>query len=207
MKIRTDFGASAIAALTAGEFRDDLDVLQFVLELEQLSFALYRDGLRRFGAPRSDETRPPATSPIHFTEIRKRVGWLDDERRPPVKYPTLQRIRDHERFHVKLIASRLAELGAQPAEPPEYRFAYTDFGGFLAAAIRLEDAVVQAYAAALPALSDPELRATFAGLLTVEAQHAAHLHLRAGNGPFSFAAEAPATRAEIASLTRDFVAA
>jgi hypothetical protein len=197
----------SIAAAAAREFADDLDVLQFVLGLEHLSYALYSDGLRRFSAPRPEAVRPSTNATFHFTELRKRIGWLDESRRPLLKDPTLQRIRDHERFHAKLIASRIAELGSQPADPPIFEFAYEDFHGFLTAAARLEDAVVQAYATALPALGDPGLRGVLAGLLTVEAQHAAHLHLRAGHGLFSFATERPATRAEIASIVGDFIAA
>ena len=188
-------GAGALALVAAGlptvgnpsltgasaEFADDRDVLRYVLGLEHLEYALYRDALWRFSVDEANEDRPIP------------------------RYPTLQRIRDQERHHVGLLTAALAERGGEVPAVAEYDFGYDDFAGFLAVAAEAQTAVVAAYAGALPATAEPALVALLAGLLGVEARHAAYLNGRIGESPFPAVSDAASTRAETLAFAERYI--
>ena len=170
------------AAATDAEFADDVDVLRYLQGLEQTAHALYRGALIRFS---SDESS-------------------SGDRLLP-KYPTLARIRDQERDHLALLTAEITARGSEPvAKAPAYDFGYDDFAGFLRVAAELEAAIVAAYAGAVAAIAEPALRETVAGVLAVEARHAAYVNDRIGASPFPAATDAARSRPEVLAVTGRF---
>ena len=176
-------GLAPVRPAAAGaEFADDVDVLRYLSGLEQTAYALYRGAMIRFS---SDESS-------------------SGDRLLP-KYPTLARIRDQERGHLALLTAGIAARGGEPAATaPAYDFGYEDFAGFLRVAAELEAAVVAAYVGAVAAIAEPALRATVAGVLAVEARHAAYVNGRLGASPFPAATDAARSRAEVLAVTGRF---
>jgi hypothetical protein len=170
------------AAQAAAGFADDLDVLHYLRSLEQAAHALYRDALIRFA---SDES-------------------TSGDRLLP-KYPTLAKIRDQELGHLTLLTDEITSRGGQSMAAARYDFAYQDFAGFLRSAAELENAIVAAYADAVAAIEEPELRRSVAGVLAVEARHSAYMNERIGEPPFPAAMEAARSVAEVRTVADRFV--
>jgi rubrerythrin len=84
---------------------------------------------------------------------------------------------EQEQEHVSVLEDAVRALGAIPArERPEYDLPRLPSGEkALALAIALEEELLASHLEALPRLSSPDLRGTFAAILTVEAEHAAVL--------------------------------
>jgi rubrerythrin len=82
-----------------------------------------------------------------------------------------------EQEHVSVLTDAVQALGAIPAGPkPDYKLPRLRSGEqALALAIALEEQLLAAYLEALPRLSSPDLRGTFAAILTAEAEHQAVL--------------------------------
>ena len=170
------------AAAAGAQFADDVNVLRNLRGLEEAAHALYRGALIRFS---SDES-------------------TSGDRLLP-KYPTLARIRDQERAHLALLTAEIAARGGGPAATaPAFDFGYADFAGFLRVAAELEAAAVAAYVRAVAAIGEPALRATAAGVLAVEARHAAYVNWRIGASPFPAATDAALPRSEMLAVTGRF---
>jgi hypothetical protein len=80
---------------------------------------------------------------------------------------------DQEREHAAALVRAIEDLGGTPSKP---RTRYPmpplpDQDAFLTFVKGFEETVIAAYIEALPKLSDPELRATGAAILTTEAEH------------------------------------
>jgi rubrerythrin len=84
---------------------------------------------------------------------------------------------DQEQEHVSVLQTAVRALGAIPARPrPDYDLPRLRTGEqALALAISLEQELLAAHLETLPRLTSPDLRGTFAAILTVEAEHAAAL--------------------------------
>jgi rubrerythrin len=84
---------------------------------------------------------------------------------------------DQEQQHVSVLQDAVQALGAIPARPrPDYGLPRLRSGEqALALAISLEEQLLASHLEALPMLSSPDLRGTFAAILTVEAEHEAAL--------------------------------
>jgi rubrerythrin len=88
-------------------------------------------------------------------------------------------ILTHERRHASAIEEAIRELGGKPA-PPRAAPAYArgiprGADAWRQHAIQSEQLWSAGYAAAIPKLSNKRLRATFAALMTTEAEHAVAL--------------------------------
>ena len=159
-------GRGAWVARASVGLGDDLDVLRYLQRVEQLAYALYDDALRRFSVDEHNEDRPIP------------------------RYPTLQRIRDQEQSHLVVLTQAITARGGTP-EPtaPASDFGYADFAGFLTLAAETENGIVAAYVGATAVITEPALRELVAGVLAVEARHAAYLNQRIGASPFPAATE------------------
>ena len=137
------------ARLLAGK-ADDLPILGTALELERTQIALYRAALGVLTGPRAAVARTAL---------------------------------EHEREHAAALAEAIRELGGRPAAQ---RAAAAYERGFPANAtgdawaryaIAFEERAVAGYAAAIPKLVNARLRATFAAIMTTEAEHSTALGL------------------------------
>jgi rubrerythrin len=124
----------------------DIPILAAALEVERAQIALYEAGKRL---------------------VAGRDAQLVSE------------ILGHERRHAEALAEAIRELGGRPVGP---RAAAVYARGIPRAAdtwrqhaIRSEDLWSAGYAAAIPKLSNKRLRATFAAIMTTEAEHAVAL--------------------------------
>jgi len=126
----------------------DLHFLDGALEIERAQIALYESALR-------------VLTGAHAAVARRALG--------------------HERAHADAIGEAIRELGGTPAAP-KARALYerglphaASPGAWVATAIQREQAAAAAYGAAIPKLANLRLRATFAAIMTTEAEHAAAL--------------------------------
>ena len=84
-----------------------------------------------------------------------------------------RQFRDQEREHAAALVRAIKDLGGTPNKP-RARYAMPplrDQDAFLKFVKGFEDTVLATYLDALPKLSDPQLRASAAAILTTEAEH------------------------------------
>jgi rubrerythrin len=88
-------------------------------------------------------------------------------------------ILEHERAHAAAITEAIRDLGGRPAAGrAAARFdPARGFGEWRRTAIAREEQWSAGYAALIPKLANPRLRATFGALMTSEAEHAVALDL------------------------------
>jgi rubrerythrin len=124
----------------------DLPLLRAALEIERSQIALYEAGARL---------------------VSGREAVL------------VKTILAHERSHAEALAEAIRELGGRPdAARPATLYARGVPHGIDAwrrHAIRSEEGWAAAYAAAIPKIANPRLRATFGAIMTTEAEHAVAL--------------------------------
>jgi len=98
---------------------------------------------------------------------------------------TARRFFDQEAEHADRLALAIRQMGAVPPRPrPRYELPRLEDGpAALRFAARLEQAAVAEYIDALPRLSEPELRATVASVITNEAEHLAVVSEALGEEP------------------------
>ena len=91
--------------------------------------------------------------------------------------PALKKILGHERAHAAAIEEAIRELGGTPPAPrPIARYSLArGFDAWRQDAIGREELWSAGYAALIPKLANPRLRATFGALATTEAEHAVAL--------------------------------
>lgn len=162
---------------------DDVALLNDLLALEHLLFALYRDGLVTFDAA-----------------AFRAADW------PRTLRLDLELVRDAEEAHAAALADLVAERDGAPVEPGEYAWSYEELDGFLQLAATLENAAVAAYAGAIPLLTDGDAGATLLGLHSVEARHATYLSDRIGLAPFPDVIDQPIGRDDLAAITAPYMA-
>jgi hypothetical protein len=117
--------------------------------------------------------------------------------------PTLTRIWFHDRAHLALLEERLAAAGgtAQQQVSPDKPGQLENFAAFLWTAAELKNASVAAYVESVASLETPALRKLVAGILAVEARHAAYLNTR--NDEPAFTTETEGLRSPAAMLMDD----
>jgi hypothetical protein len=127
----------------------DVDVVNYALTLEYLEAAFYTAAVRRVGGLSAHEQRLART------------------------------LRDHETAHVDALTATVKSLGGTPAARPTFDFG-TAFAGrdaFLKTANSLEDTGVSAYNGAAATIESRRVLEAIAGIVQVEARHAALVRL------------------------------
>ncbi|KAG6002160.1 hypothetical protein E4U43_001158 [Claviceps pusilla] len=118
---RTGAPAAPGRAGGAGNWTD-VDILQFALTLEHLEEAFYRTGFAKF--PDAD-----------FAALGLQPHQIAD----------LKQIGRTEQEHVVFLQSALAQAGAQPVQPCDYAFRFTDAKAMATTGALLENVGVSAY--------------------------------------------------------------
>lgn len=177
------FGSPVLkqSIVSAQDFANDIDVLNYALTLEHLEFAFYRDGIGQFQFGMG-----PFHEDIHLN---------------------LTAIRDHEGAHVQALTQVITDLGGTPVAEAVYDFGYTDMISFLVTASALENTGVSAYDGAAASIMDVGLLNAAGGIVAVEARHASYLNLVIGELPFPASFETPLTPDEVLAIAGPFIVA
>jgi len=162
-----------LGALAQGR-RGDADILAYLLRVQELESALYREGLQAV--------------PDLGTEGRRLVGEL----------------REHEVEHVDALRATLRDAGGRPDPrvAPAFGAALASREAFLKLANTLEDTVVSAHNGTVPLLSSADLRAAVVSIAQVEARHAALVRLARGRRPAPLAFDRESTSQRVRSAIR-----
>ena len=178
--------------VAAGEFEDDIDILNYARLLEFLEADFYRQGLDNMS-----ERDLVCSDPIHeFGDpIRDRV------------YGDLQTILEHEETHAEVLGATIEELGGEPIDEPEFEFgtAVENPAEFLALGAVLEDTGVGAYAGAGAVIENEDLVPPALSIHSVEARHASFLRVLSGEIGFPAPFDQPLSRAEVEEAARQFI--
>ena len=178
--------------VAAGEFEDDVDILNYARLLEFLEADFYRQGLENIS-----ERELVCSDPVHeFGDpIRDRV------------YGDLQTIRDHEETHAEVLGTAIENLGGEPIDEPEFEFgtAVEEPAEFIALGAVLEDTGVGAYAGAGAVIENEELVPAALSIHSVEARHASFLRVLSGEIGFPVPFDQPLSRAEVEEAASQFI--
>src|ERR1700694_98191 len=143
-------------------FKNDLDILNFALTLEQLEATLYNalvgdsanlgTGLAKTGSP----------------------GFIKN----PTYMKYVSVFREHENQHVSALTSAITAAGGTPVTPKaKYNFpAVSDEAGAMAALALVEEVGVGAYQGAAGFIKDKGILTTAVSIHGVEAEHCASVH-------------------------------
>lgn len=157
---------------TEGGGTGDVAILDYLLTVEHVQHALYREGLDAFD----------------------REDFRDED----VDADLVADAEGHERAHVDALSAAVRERGGEPVAEARYEFGFgRDLEEFVGVARRIEDIGVSAYAGALPSVGDDELLATLLSIHSVEARHAAVFAGAAFGDPFPDAFDLPRSREEV----------
>ena len=169
---------------TPAPFADITEVINYALTLEHIEAVFYRVGMKKFKTPDFEA-----------------LGFQGGVRESVVA------IAGHEKTHVAMLTSTVADLGGEPAAEGSYDFPYRTLAEFLAVAAVLESVGVAAYAGAAQFLQgEADLLGTALTIHSVEARHAAYLNLLSGGKPFPTAFEVPQTREQVETAIGVYVA-
>jgi hypothetical protein len=177
---------------SAGEFDDDVDVLNYALTLEHLEAEFYKEAFDNLGA--GDFQNSDTLEPFEG-KVRDRV--VGD----------LAKIRDHEVTHAETLVTVIEDLGGEPIEKPEFDFggATEDADAFFATARDLENTGVSAYNGAIGSVESADLQAAGASIATVEGRHASFLNLLNGYPGFPRAFDRARSRSEVEEIAANFI--
>lgn len=117
-------------------------------------------------------------------------------------------IRDHEREHVKAVASTITGLGGKPVAKPAVQFpanTFTDKAAFLKTASTFEELGVKAYHGQVPLVQNGDILAAAASIAGVESRHAAILATLTGGDPFPAPIEATLSMAAVLKAATPFL--
>lgn len=185
---RTDTGTGTATEQSAEQ--RDVAILNELLALEHVQFALYQRGLDRFGA---EQLRSAGTL--------SRAG--DDH--PGSVAERLRTLRDQERSHVETLRGAVQDHGGEPTEPATYSFPLESPGAFLRTARELAPVAIGAYADALPRLRTESIFRAILQSHSVEGRHAAYLDLLAGEPPARTATVDPMSRSDVQKAITPYV--
>jgi rubrerythrin len=178
--------------VAAGEFEDDVDILNYARLLEFLEADFYRQGLDNIS-----ERDLVCSDPIHeFGDpIQDRV------------YGDLQTILEHEETHAEVLGATIEELGGEPIDEPEFEFgtAVENPAEFFALGAVLEDTGVGAYAGAGAVIENEDLVPPALSIHSVEARHASFLRVLSGEIGFPTPFDQPLSRAEVEEAASQFI--
>jgi hypothetical protein len=149
-------GFSGLSVARAfADVRDDLALLNFLLGVEYVQAALYRDALK------------------DVPGMSNGVARLARE------------LRDHEIAHVDALRATISDAGGRPANRPSTTFGgeLRTEARFLKVANTLEDTAVSAYNGTAPQFESKELVAAAASIVQVEARHSALIREARGKPP------------------------
>lgn len=111
----------------------------------------------------------------------------------------------HEADHAKVLGDLVTQLGGKPPAAPKTKFGLTNQASFLKLAVQLEDTGVGAYNGAAPAVTTPDLLATFGSIVQTEARHSGALRMVAGMDPAPQAFEKPIAAAQVTAAVQPFI--
>ncbi|ORY15600.1 ferritin-like domain-domain-containing protein [Clohesyomyces aquaticus] len=160
----------------------DVDILQFALTAEHLESAFYQQGFAKF--PAADF---------------KALGLSD------ANIKSLQQVGQTEATHVSTLLSVISQAGAQPVQPCQYNFAFTDAKGMVATARVLEAVGVSAYLGAAPLINSSDVLAAAATIATVESRHQTAIRIFSGAEPVPAAFDTPLGPRAVFTLAAQFI--
>lgn len=167
-----DGGGATTTTSEGGDGDSAVATLNYLLTVEHVQRALYREGLGAFD----------------------REDFRDED----VDVDLVEDAEDHEGAHVDALSAAVRERGGEPVAEARYNFGFGgDLGDFVAVARRIEELGVAAYAGALPSVGNDELLTTLLSIHSVEARHAAVLAELAFGDPFPNAFDLPRSREEV----------
>lgn len=134
-----------LVARAVADVRDDLELLNFLLGVEYVQAALYRDALQDVPGLSEDTDR------------------------------LARELRDHEIAHVDGLRATIEDAGGRPDDRPRiaFRGELRSEASFLKLANTLEDTAVSAYNGAIPQFESKAFVAAAASIAQVEARHSA----------------------------------
>ena len=165
-----------LVARAMADIRDDLDLLNYLLSIEYVQAALYRDALQEV--------------PI-LTEDTERLA---------------RELRDHEIAHVDGLRATITDAGGKPDDRPRIAFGgqLRSDAAFLKLANTLEDTAVSAYNGAIPQLESKELVAAVASIAQVEARHSALIREARDKPPAPLAFDKDSSRQDVRTSIRPY---
>lgn len=173
----------------AAEFEDDIDVLNYALQLERLEAAFYRRGLTNM-TPKSLDMVYEANP---FDKMRT--------------FNELLTVGEHEIIHEQILIEVIRFLGGEVVPRPTFDFgtAVTDPAEFLATAAALENTGVSAYNGAISAVESPTVRSAGGTIATVEGRHASFLNVLNGESGFPDTFDPARSRSEVLEIASQFI--
>ena len=169
--------AGPLAALARADVRDDVRIMNFLLGIEYVQSALYRDAL-------------------------KNVPDLTPESRSLV-----EELRDNEIAHVDALRATIADIGGKPDDRPKVVFgsALESESAFLKLANTLEDTGVSAYNGVIPQIESEDLVAATASIVQVEGRHAGLIRALRDKPPAPLALDKTSNDREVRSALRPYL--
>jgi hypothetical protein len=117
-------------------------------------------------------------------------------------------IAAHEREHVSIISSTIADLGGSPVNKPGLRYPagiFRDEAAWLETAAQLESVAVGAYHGQVTRIQNPDLLTAAASIAGTESRHAAILAEISGGNPFPAPLEEPSSKKKVLAAARPFL--
>lgn len=171
----------SVAAAQDARIVSDAAVLNFLLQLEYVASALYRNAALRF-------------TDRDFVAM------------PAGARQTLLDFSAQEDQHVAILQSLVTKLGVTPLQDCGDRFSrFTNLQQFLDVGLAVENAIVSGYLGVLPLLRLPQLQSAISSISSVESRHAAFVAVLDGQPPAPAAADTPKSRQEITALLSPYI--
>lgn len=160
---------AGVAFAQAAPFKNDLDVLNFALTLEQLEATLYNTIV--------------GDSPNMGTGLTKTGSAGLIKNANYLKYVTM--FREHENQHVTALTDAISKAGGTPVTAKaKYNFpAVSDEAGAMGALALVEEVGVGAYQGAAGFIKDKGILTTAVSIHGVEAEHTGSIHKLLGLDP------------------------
>lgn len=160
----------------------DVDVLNYLLAVEQLEAAFYR-------AVRDAFSQEEFLNASFF-------GLLPRRGRRRV-WESIEMIGGQETRHVDALTETISQLDGEPEAPREYALEIDDVADVFRLGTMIEATTIAAYAGAAPYIQQTETQEVVMGIHSVEARHAAVLNLFARQPPSPDAVDQPASQTDV----------